>query len=125
MAWAISSFPDPVSPVMSTGSQLVAMASIYNFQIRNGLIPKNEGVALSTSALNRALVIDDTQAEALASLARLKSRYKWDWEGAKADIDEAMKLEPHNAEVVSTASELALYLGQLIEAKMLMEQAIP
>lgn len=106
------------------GPTWVAMASIYNFQIRNGLIPKNEGVALSTSALNRALVIDDTQAEALASLARLKSRYKWDWKGAKADIDEAMKLEPHNAEVVSMASELALYLGQLIEAKMLMEQAI-
>lgn len=102
----------------------VAMGSIYDHKIRNEMIPRDEGLALAMSSLNKALNIDGTLAEAIAMRARLKSRYQWDWEGAQADIEKAIKLEPNNAQVVSVAGQQALILGQLEIARIFMEKAV-
>jgi len=48
----------------------------------------------ATAAAEKALEIDDTLAEAHASLAYAKLIYAWDWPGAEREFKQALKLSP-------------------------------
>ena len=55
----------------------------------------SEGVLSDArAAALRALALDDTVAEAHASLAFLKSRFDWDWGGAELEFRRALELNP-------------------------------
>jgi tetratricopeptide (TPR) repeat protein len=49
-------------------------------------------------AARKALALDDTLAEAHASLAGVLYRYDWDWEGADREFRLSLELEPNYAE---------------------------
>jgi tetratricopeptide (TPR) repeat protein len=50
------------------------------------------------TAARKALALDDTLAEAHASLAGVLYRYHWDWEGADREFELSLELEPNYAE---------------------------
>jgi len=54
--------------------------------------PKAKGAAA------KALEIDDTVAEAHASLVRVKSTYDWDWPGAEREFKRTIELNPNYLE---------------------------
>ena len=62
-----------------------------------GYLPPNEAFPKSKAAAEAALRIDNTIAEAHASLAFAKTFYDWDWEGGDRSFATALKLEPNYA----------------------------
>ena len=59
------------------------------------------------AAARKALELDDTLAEAHASLAGVLFRYYWDWDGAEREFRRALDLDPSYAE---GHRALAIYL---------------
>jgi len=63
-----------------------------------GLAPPRECMPKAEAAARKALALDDTLAEAHASLAGVLYRYDWDWEGAEREFRLSLELEPNYAE---------------------------
>jgi DNA-binding SARP family transcriptional activator/TolB-like protein len=60
-------------------------------------LPPREAAPRARAAALEALKLDDQLAEAHASLAMVKWRYDWDWEGAEAEFKRAIALDPNYA----------------------------
>jgi TolB-like protein/DNA-binding winged helix-turn-helix (wHTH) protein/Flp pilus assembly protein TadD len=61
-----------------------------------GLSP-DEAMPKAKAAALKALEMDDSLAEAHASLAQVKKNYEWDWTGAEVEFKQAIKLNPNYA----------------------------
>jgi TolB-like protein/DNA-binding winged helix-turn-helix (wHTH) protein/Tfp pilus assembly protein PilF len=59
-----------------------------------GVIPPREAFPKATAAAAKALELDDTLAEAHASLAFALDLYGWEWEAAETEFEQAIKLNP-------------------------------
>ncbi len=69
-------------------------ADCYNLQGLFLLRAPHKAFPSATAAAEKALEIDNTLAEAHASLAYTKMIYGWDWIGAESEFKEALKLNP-------------------------------
>jgi adenylate cyclase len=96
----------------------------YSFLIGYGVLSRDEGVELAMGALDKALEIDDKLASAWAGIAYLKRSYFWDWEGARAASEKALRLEPNNVSAIGTAASIASTFGQLDKAIELFERNV-
>ncbi len=96
----------------------------YTLQVNYAQRPEGETRALAMKAAERALAIDENMASAWAALAYLKRTNDWDWQGARAAINRALKLEPNNAEVLPAAASLAGTFGRLSESIELFERTV-
>ena len=88
-----------------------------------GSFPREKAVDLAKNAINTALQLDETLAEAYNSLAYLKFRVEWDWKDAESNFKRAIELKPGYA---SAYEKYALYLavlGRYDEALPLMNRA--
>lgn len=63
-----------------------------------GLAAPRESMPKAEAAARRALALDDTLAEAHASLASILYRYHWDWDGAAREFARSLALNPNYAE---------------------------
>jgi len=54
-------------------------------------------IPLAVETANKALAINPDSAHSLATIAYYKANYEYDWEGANADFEAALALEPNNA----------------------------
>lgn len=72
------------------------------------------------AAARQALALDDTLAEAHASLAGVLYRYDWDWQGAEREFDLSLQLDPASAE---TRRAHAVYLLALRRNAEALEEA--
>jgi TolB-like protein/DNA-binding winged helix-turn-helix (wHTH) protein/Tfp pilus assembly protein PilF len=63
-----------------------------------GLAPPRESMPKAEAAARRALALDDTLAEAHASLAGVLYRYHWEWERAGKEFQRSLDLDPNSAE---------------------------
>lgn len=70
------------------------LADCY-YIISNLYLPPSEAMPQAKAAAMKAVEIDDTLAEAHASLAVTLAFYEWDWVGAEREFKEALKLSPH------------------------------
>ena len=73
------------------------LADCYDVLSGLTLIAPQKGYAKAKAAVLRALELDDTLAEAHASLAHLLMRYDWDWSGAEREFHRALALNPNYA----------------------------
>lgn len=96
----------------------------YEMVRRQKSLPQEKAIALAHEAAERALAIDDNMALAWSTLAYLKKKYDWDWEGAKVAMDKALQLEPNNADVFLGLGSVASSLGQLDRSIELFERAV-
>ena len=99
---------------------------MYDLLAGYGLLPPKEAYPKAgRAAAIEALKIDDQLAEAHTSLAYVKARYDWDWQGAEAEIPE----EPLSSILVTrqvTNGMATFYLaatGQYDKAIAELEQA--
>ena len=74
------------------------LSDAYRLFDLSGLAPPRESMPKAETAARKALALDDTLAEAHASLAGVLYRYHWDWEGADREFQLCLELEPNNAE---------------------------
>ncbi|MGH9941495.1 MAG: tetratricopeptide repeat protein [Pyrinomonadaceae bacterium] len=73
------------------------LASTYQFMISRGFAPPKESAQKVEWAALKALQLDDTLAEAHASLGAHKFIY-FDWAGAEKEIKRALELDPNSAQ---------------------------
>lgn len=78
-----------------------ALADSYTWSYRWGgpQRPPREAFPKATAAALKALELDETLAEAHASLAYIKEAYDWDWDGAERGYRRAIELNPNAASV--------------------------
>ena len=83
---------DPTFALPYSGlADALAVLGFYNY------LPPHEAFAQAKASAEAALRIDDTLAEAHASLAFIKTFFDWDWDGADREFAAALKLEPNYA----------------------------
>jgi serine/threonine-protein kinase len=83
---------DPTYALAYTG-----LADSYSLHIDYRSVPVHEGHQKAKLSARKAIELDDTLAEAHASLAWSLFIYDWDWEGAAKEFHRAIELDPHYA----------------------------
>jgi TolB-like protein/Tfp pilus assembly protein PilF len=73
-------------------------------------------IALSRTALDRALALDPNLSEAHATRAYIDLYHDWDWAGADREFRRAIELNPNNVDAHHQYSHLLLALGRRDEA---------
>jgi TolB-like protein/DNA-binding winged helix-turn-helix (wHTH) protein/Flp pilus assembly protein TadD len=85
--------------------------------------PQNELMPKARAAALRALELDESLAEAHASLALVKEYYDYDWRGAEKEFRQAIQLNPQYATAHQWYAELLSWQGRFDEAFAESEQA--
>ena len=80
------------------------------------VLPPREGFPNATAAVNKALEIDQTLADAHASLAHIKFQYDRDWAGAEREFKRAIDLNPNYAEAHHWYALCLMWMGRQDEA---------
>jgi TolB-like protein/tetratricopeptide (TPR) repeat protein len=93
------------------------LADTYSLMGEYYTLPPKDAFPRAREAASRALEIDDSLAEAQASLALVMAKYEWDWPGAEARFRRAIELDPSYA----TAHQ---WYAELLSAEGRHEQAI-
>jgi len=88
-------------------------------------LPPEEAFPKAKAAAEKALEIDDTLAEANASLGWISANYDWDWLTAESKYKRAIQLNPSYATVHQWYAEYLSYMGRhdesIAEAKRAQE----
>jgi serine/threonine-protein kinase len=87
------------------------LADAY-YNLSNLYLPPNEAMPRAREAARRALAIDDSLAEAHASLALVKTWYEFDYAGGEHELQRAIALNPNDADIHRKYGDLLLALGQ-------------
>jgi TolB-like protein/Tfp pilus assembly protein PilF len=92
------------------------LADGYATPAVKGLVRPQEAYTDARQAATKALELDDTLAEAHASLAYIKTFHDWDWSGAEREFKRAIELSPGYASAHQWYSILLVFLGRRDEA---------
>jgi TolB-like protein/Tfp pilus assembly protein PilF len=84
-----------------------SMLGLYGFRRPSSMYP------LAKESIARALSIDDTLAEAHASMGEVMMQYYYDWKRARTELDQALKLNPNYATAHLWKSTYHLTQGSL------------
>ena len=87
--------------------------------------PVEEFTEKGRAAARTALRLDPRQAEAHAALARILNSYDFDWKGARAEMDQALALEPRNPTALGIDASIAMAMGDLDQALRLYRGRYP
>ena len=82
-----------------------------------------EAFSKAKAAATKALQLDQTLAEAHASMAYVKTYYDWDWAGAEAEFRRGLELNPNYADVHHSYSRFLASLGRVAEARAELKRA--
>ena len=102
------------------------LADSYNFLAAFGIaaVPPNEAMPKAKAAATRALELDDSMAEAHASLGFVKLYYDRDWTGAETEFRKAIQTNPDYAPGYQWYSHLLMALGRKDEAVAQAKRAV-
>ena len=92
------------------------LADCYNLLAWYGFVSPKETYPRTKDSAQKALEIDDTLAEAHASLAWIKTYYDWDWSGAEKEFQQAIQLNPSYATAHNWYGNELEYVGRREEA---------
>jgi eukaryotic-like serine/threonine-protein kinase len=81
-----------------------------------GFAAPKESFPKAKEAVLKALELDDTLAEAHASLGLIKTYYDWDWSGGEKEYQRAISLNPGYAKAYAFYGIALAYLGRFGEA---------
>ena len=98
---AIKSFEEAIKIDPNYALAYAGLAATYQFMISRGFLRSDESEQKLESAALKALQLDDTLAEAHASLA-VNKFIKFDWVGAEKEIKRALELDPNSSQANAT-----------------------
>ena len=102
----------------------VGVARVWGGRNQMGFTPPNEAVPKQREAVERALKLDDSLAEAHAALAALKTWGEWDWVSAERAFERALELNPNDAEARASYSHFLNQMRRPDEAMAQIERAL-
>jgi len=88
-----------------------------------GFVPPKEAFPAMKEAALKAIELDDTDAEAHATLASEKLHYEWDWAGAEREFRRSLELNPSDADVRHIYAHYLLTVGRAQESLAQMDRA--
>lgn len=101
----------------------VGLADCYTMLADYDWLTPTDASSKAKAAVTRALEIDDTLAEAHASLADIRRFYDWDWPGAEREYRRAIELNPNYATAHQWYAEFLSAMGRHDEAIREMKRA--
>jgi len=113
---AITSFEQAIAEDPGYAAAYAGLADSYSLQIDYRNVPVHEGHEHAKAYARKALQLDETLAEAHASLAWSTFIYDWDWDKAAQEFRRAIALDPHYATTRQWHAFLLASRGQLEEA---------
>jgi serine/threonine protein kinase/tetratricopeptide (TPR) repeat protein len=113
---AIEYFEQAIAEDPRYAAAYTGLADSYALHVDYRSVPVTEGFARAKAYARQALELDETLAEAHASLAWSLFIYDWDWEGAGREFRRAIALDPHYATARQWHSFLLASQGRLDEA---------
>jgi TolB-like protein/Tfp pilus assembly protein PilF len=120
---AIGYFEQAIAKDPSYALAHTGLADVYNLLGFYSVLAPHETFQNAKSAANRALELDNTLAEAHASLAFSKLYYDWDWIDAEMEFKQAIALNPDYATGHHWYSEYLALTGRFGEAAIQARQA--
>ncbi len=99
------------------------IADAYTLLGYGGHLRPHEAMPRAADAVQRALALDATLAEAHASLGMIHLVYDWDWEGAARELRTAIALKPNYATAHQWYANYLLATGAVADAVEEMGQA--
>jgi serine/threonine protein kinase/tetratricopeptide (TPR) repeat protein len=79
---------------------------------------------IATTAAHRALELDESLAEAHASLGFVKMNWEWDWDGVLRELHRAIELNPNHETAHRWLSAFLAGIGRVDEAMPIAERAL-
>ncbi len=101
-----------------------AVGNCFLLQAQWGRIDRKQDFKKAEIAANKAIALEDNLAEGHFVLGQVKMFHDFDWDGAEAEFQKALKLEPGNADVLRDIGLLYRFLGRFDEAIQLTKQSI-
>ena len=98
------------------------LAATYNEMINFFLMPREEGVPLTRNALDQAQQLAPDLAIVWGQDGFIKKNLHWDWNGARADLDKAYKMEPRHGAILTWRASLLGSMGKFDESVSLYEK---
>ncbi|MGB2889186.1 MAG: tetratricopeptide repeat protein, partial [Candidatus Acidiferrales bacterium] len=92
------------------------LADCYSLASDYGFVATKEAFPRAKEAALKALQLDQTLAEAHASLAYVKTEYDWDWSGGEREFQRAIELNPSYAIAHQWHAVALLAMGRSEEA---------
>ena len=99
------------------------LAEAYNRLCGYNALPSNEGFPKARVAAEKALQLDDSLAEAHATLGAVRFFYDWDFPGAEKEYKRALEMNPNNAEAHQLYSYFLTGMGRFDESLVEMRRA--
>jgi len=99
------------------------LSRAYSDQAGQSWVPAAEGYARAKAAAQRALAHEPELAEAYAALGWVQRANDWDWKGAEASFQHALKLAPSNTLAMNAGADMLAALGRTEEAIALSRRA--
>jgi serine/threonine protein kinase/tetratricopeptide (TPR) repeat protein len=116
VALAIEYFRQAIEADPNYALAYTGLADAYALHIDYRNVAVHEGFERAKSYARKALELDDTLAEAHASLAWSLFIYDWDWKAAAAEFRRATQIDPHYATARQWYSFLLASQGRFDEA---------
>jgi len=120
---AISCFQQAIEKDPNYTRAYAGLADIYTLMSNYGLVPAHDYMPKARAAALKALQIDDSLAEAHASLAVIAENYDWDWQTANKEYRRAIELNPNYATAHHWYAECLAFQGRFDEALAESERA--
>lgn len=105
------------------GQAYAGLADTFSLMSSWYVGPPNELMPKARKAAERALQLDNSLAEAHASLALIKENYDYDWAGSEEEFRRAIQLNPQYATAHQWYAEFLSWQGRFQEAFAESEQA--
>ncbi|HUU81587.1 MAG TPA: protein kinase [Acidobacteriota bacterium] len=100
------------------------IAGVWGVRGLFGIEPSREALPRLKEAVEKALELDNTLAEAHYQLANIRFYFEWDWTGAEKAFQRAMELNPNYANMRLVYSSFLDMTGHIEEAIAEIERAL-
>ncbi|MDP2959087.1 MAG: tetratricopeptide repeat protein [Longimicrobiales bacterium] len=120
---AIGLFTEVIEADSTFARAYVGLGSAYTLLHYYGNLPPSESYPRARVAVERALELDESLADAHATLGLVKRDYDRDWDGAEREFQRALQLDPKSATALQWYAELLAMVGRFDEAEVRIAEA--
>jgi TolB-like protein/DNA-binding winged helix-turn-helix (wHTH) protein/Flp pilus assembly protein TadD len=113
---SIAYFEQATARDQSFAPAYAALASSYNVAAGWAFLSPAEAYPKAKTAAQKALVLDETLADAHAAYAEILHDYDWDWNSAEREYQRALELNPSSADGHRVYAEYLTHAGRYTEA---------
>ncbi len=120
---AVGLFNEVIEADSTFARAYVGLASSYILLHYYGSLAPSESYPRAREAAERALELDESLADAHASLGLVKRDYDRDWEGAEREFRRALQLDPQSTSSLQWYAELLAVVSRFDEAEARIREA--